>query len=99
MSQDKGEVCFSFTHQHEDGPVLTSPTPILSRMGRVVRKVRLSEFKIVMPKSSGETHVNAPSERRNTSANDRVLVDGNNFSILEDAEGFFCHGRKLHIVA
>jgi len=65
--------------KHENRPVLTRTTPVLSRICSI----------------GGPIRIDAPAERRDTSAVDGILVDCDDFLILQDTDHFLADSSQL----
>ena len=78
------------TYEHEDGSILAGPTPVLRREGAVTRPVRLSTApRSVLQrgaKTQRRTDVDAPPERCDACAHNRILVDRDDLWVREDID-------------
>lgn len=82
-------------YQHDHSAILALTAPILRRMGRVVSPVRLTKTYHLAAAGQHKTltYVESPPERTDTRPNDWVLINCNDFLILEDRQGLLGRSR------
>jgi len=88
------------SYKHEYGAILTFSTPEHGRVSAIVCPIRLirNEFVLIPEICNGfSAYVYSPPERRYRCAYNWVLVDSDDFLVLEDAEHLGLDSRELFV--